>query len=178
MKKIIMGIAFAVACCNAFAINVKWGLGTAEVLDADKVGYGATMYLCLSSTAATPDWTALQGQESFTEDTLAAVGFDKIVDSFTYADGKVSQTKGLNLSSGYGSGSKSLYVVAIADDGQYLAYSPTAQTVTISNMTTTFTKTQPGSAFSYVAAESIPEPTSGILLLLGMAGLALRRRRA
>ena len=28
------------------------------------------------------------------------------------------------------------------------------------------------------AAQSIPEPTSGLLLLLGMAGLALRRRRA
>ena len=30
----------------------------------------------------------------------------------------------------------------------------------------------------WTVAESVPEPTSGLLLLLGMAGLALRRRRA
>ena len=34
-----------------------------------------------------------------------------------------------------------------------------------------------GSGF-YVNAQAIPEPTSGLLLLLGVAGLALRRRRA
>ena len=33
-------------------------------------------------------------------------------------------------------------------------------------------------AANWHAVESIPEPTSGLLLLLGMAGLALRRRRA
>ena len=32
--------------------------------------------------------------------------------------------------------------------------------------------------FSGAAWQSVPEPTSGLLMLLGMAGLALRRRRA
>ena len=30
----------------------------------------------------------------------------------------------------------------------------------------------------YSQASAVPEPTSGLLMLLGMAGLALRRRRA
>jgi len=33
-------------------------------------------------------------------------------------------------------------------------------------------------AFSSAGWQSVPEPTSGLLLLIGMAGLALRRRRA
>ena len=35
-----------------------------------------------------------------------------------------------------------------------------------------------GSAISWTSTEAIPEPTSGILLLLGLAGLALKRKQA
>ena len=33
-------------------------------------------------------------------------------------------------------------------------------------------------SWTYTAGSAVPEPTSGLLMLLGMAGLALRRRRA
>lgn len=45
-------------------------------------------------------------------------------------------------------------------------------TVAFGNMTTA-TKTNAADSW-----QSVPEPTSGLLMLLGMAGLALRRRRA
>ena len=67
-----------------------------------------------------------------------------------------------------------------------------SQLVYASDMTTTVddvytvsglsANTWAGTAFTYASAgnftASVPEPTSGLLMLLGMAGLALRRRRA
>ena len=44
-------------------------------------------------------------------------------------------------------------------------------------MTLTLGSSTGGVATSWQAA-AVPEPTSGLLMLLGMAGLALRRRRA
>jgi len=46
---------------------------------------------------------------------------------------------------------------------------------------TTGSDNAPTAATSYSSAgwyTAVPEPTSGLLLLIGMAGLALRRRRA
>jgi len=37
---------------------------------------------------------------------------------------------------------------------------------------------QTAAASAWSSAGSVPEPTSGLLMLVGLAGLALRRRRA
>ena len=40
------------------------------------------------------------------------------------------------------------------------------------------TPSQAAGAWKSVSGSAIPEPTSGLLMLVGLAGLALRRRRA
>ena len=50
--------------------------------------------------------------------------------------------------------------------------------LTISTMATTEFASNNPSSWTVYDAVAVPEPTSGLLLLLGVAGLALRRRRA
>ena len=72
-----------------------------------------------------------------------------------------------------------MYFVFIDNDGRDIAYTASAVNVNVQNSTMAANVKRAESAFTYVTASaSVPEPTSGLLLLLGMAGLALKRKRA
>ena len=173
MKKLIVGIALVACALSAQATKVTWGLSSG-VFDATKFTAG-TMYLVYATDATAIDWTAFEGQSSFTASTIASAGFDKTIDTFAYSSTSISKTSTITPSSAGISGSQSFYVLCISEAADYVAYSPTAQTASISTSTMTLNKTQLTSAFSYTQA--VPEPTSGLLLLIGVAGLALKRKR-
>lgn len=167
-------MALVVCALSAHATKVTWGLSTGT-LDVTKITAG-TMYLVYASDSTAIDWTAFDGQTSFSASSITAAGFDKTIDTFAYSSSSISKTSTITPASSGVSGSQSFYVICINDTADYVAYSPTAQTAAISTSTMTLNKTQGASAFSYTQAA--PEPTSGLLLLLGMAGLALKRKRS
>ena len=96
--------------------------------------------------------------------------------------GVAATTKSITYS-GSGTDSYSAFAVLWTDDGKEASYTSTAS---ISMANDSQSKTfmfgnQSGnlSANKFtVSSEAVPEPTSGLLMLLGMAGLALRRKRA
>ena len=175
MRKLIVGIALIACALSAQATKVTWGLSAGNALDATKITTG-TMYLVYASDSTKIDWGAFEGQSSFDTTSITAAGFDKTIDTFAYSSTSISKTSTITPATSGISGTQSFYVICINDAKDYVAYSPTAQTAAISTSTMTLGKTQLASAFSYTQAA--PEPTSGLLLLLGVAGLALRRKRA
>ena len=184
MKKLIIA-AFAVAFAAATqAATVVWGGAVATPEDSmGVIGTGATAYLLWSSTAYTADATTLSA---------AAVGGTTdnggtIVAS--YAIGSGDAAAGVFSADYYKNGSVDGYYAVLINDptaSEKLSYFYVGNlTGTTEQSATADTNVQlnplwEGSDYlnqgGYTVA--VPEPTSGILMLVGLAGLALRRRRA
>ena len=180
MKKLIGMLVVAVVTVSASASTVNWGLASGDTLDATKVDKG-TAYLMYS--IGTVDFSKFATMTSFDASSLAAVGLDTTINTFEYSSSKVSGSVSVtpatktSANANIGGGAKAMYYVFIDDGGKDIAYTATAVNVNIQNSTMAANVQRASSAFTYATA-SVPEPTSGLLLLLGMAGLALRRQHA
>ena len=187
MKKLIAGLAIVACAMTASASSVTWGLGSGNLLDTSKVDSG-TAYLMYSVTSV--DFSKLATMTAFDATSLAAVGLDTTIDSFSYSASKLSNVVTVtptgtktSTNANIGGGAKSMYIVIIDNDGKDIAYTATAVSVNVQNTQMSITATKAESAFTYAKAasgggEPVPEPTSGLLILIGAAGLALRRKRA
>lgn len=160
MKKLLILAAVLVAGVAANAASFKWS--AANIYDhtgSAKWTGDVTLYAYLSSA-----------------DSSTAIAVSTVTAS---SAGAVAATTFSNDSLAGGSNYNFFFVV---EDGDYTftssekqnvaAYATQTQTVAFGNMTSA---TQNASNWTTAA---VPEPTGGLLMLLGMAGLALRRKRA
>lgn len=171
MKKIVFIAAMAFGLM-ASASTVKWGLSAA--VDATKFASG-TAYLVLTTDSAVPTFDAT-GKTSFAlSDVLRST--DTQVASTSVTDGMFSSQDIVSSPTGR----RKFYAVMISSDGLNMMISTTLKTVTIQSVDSHSPTASWGAAnmgTAYTVTTGTPEPTSAMLLLMGGAMLALRRKRA
>ena len=155
MKKIILFAAIALAACVGQAEYLYWQIG--ENVDATK----------FSSVSL---WGSATGSDS---DKVKLYGWDD--------NASLTKTYETNIT-GYTSETATFYIeVANYENGAYnvvdtsspISYSNLADYVHSSMQTISSVTAYTGAQYSVV-----PEPTSGLMLLMGMALVALKRKRA
>ena len=185
MKKLMILAAAVVATVAANAAAITWGSGTVYLADGTtKAGKDAvTGYLFLIDATTYTTLAANTTGTAMSDAVYAAYGSSLA----TASASKGTTAKGIaNIAdtTTYSNGDTAYAAILYVDGDNYMGnvatYTLTSDLdATVGSLSVVLGgDVGGGSTATAWSTAAVPEPTSGLLLLLGMAGLALKRKRA
>lgn len=181
MKKLMFMLAAVAMAASVHAASVSWG--TVSMYDADgaKIKDAATVYVYLMDKTTYDGLT--DAWASYGDNVKA--GGSEAANAGGTKTGKYTHKANIYAPNGTATAITTYYAAIIAtygtgDDMKYYAEKASVTTGEDGEGMYQFgvgkLDTAVSAASSWSAASSVPEPTSGLLMLIGMAGLALRRK--
>lgn len=177
MKKLL--IAAAIVCAAAFvqAATVNWGVSGVKNSSgaAPTAGWAVMAFYTEAGAGSAAIESAIASK------TAGSLAFDTKALTVSFGAGKYGPVDATAAGITDTSKKYDFYFVVFNDSDATKATEyamASASNVEYSSMASKFTASGVFSASTPWTSTAVPEPTSGLLMLLGMAGLALRRRRA
>ena len=171
MKKIIIAATLAISAICVNASTVKWGFDSGT-LDSEKFASGTAYLICVSDLARPTfaDDSAAQTWYKSNGSTLGTTAFR----SESVSDGTVNVSEVIESPTGR----KQYWLAVVNADETALAVSTINQAINIQSGTMNISaQWSPSSQMKTYELANVPEPTSALLLMLGVAGLMLRRKQ-
>lgn len=186
MKKILIAVAIVCAAVMTQAATANWAISAANIFvgDGTATRYTGAAFVFNADTLTQSALFDLFNANQ-TLDLTAQSGY---LASGSVANGVINATLAANKFGAFeqGSGDHNFYFVLVNDDKMFLSKTQnvsasatdTAVSITFGSQMTGSKLTTEGFSATGQWAQVVPEPTSGLLLLIGMGALALRRKRA